>query len=74
MQVPGTDTFALMEEITPVTYIAIGAGTRAHALSAVAGLHRVPVCEPRSTKLPSEAVRETSQVNQSNAEVRVEVK
>lgn len=41
-QVPGTDTFELMEEITPVTYIAIDAGTRTGCCRRAAPGARLP--------------------------------
>lgn len=61
------DQFAPTEE---KTHIAIGGGTGAHGAAAPG----VPQGAPVSTKVPSEAVRETSQVKHSSAEVQVEVK
>lgn len=51
-------------------HITIGGGTGTHAPPAPGA----PRGAPLSTKVPSEAVRETSQVKHSGAEVQMEVK
>lgn len=62
------DTFTPTEE--KKNHITIGGGTGTHAPPAPGA----PRGAPLSTKVPSEAVRETSQVKHSGAEVQVEVK